>query len=128
MIEGICANAPKKQDNVLVEYLKEKACHTQLSPILKTKRYECALLRNKKQSTPVIPVFVADIDQHGVFKPFNFEKATSMLPAVPHFRKPAAEEAVKHLRYQKFERQRNRERDQRREERRERKSESENVN
>eukprot|EP00026_Physarum_polycephalum_P010311 Phypoly_transcript_10469.p1 GENE.Phypoly_transcript_10469~~Phypoly_transcript_10469.p1 ORF type:complete len:373 (+),score=31.70 Phypoly_transcript_10469:101-1120(+) len=79
VIEGICSKAPIDQDNVLVEY-------------------ECALLQYKKEGKPVIPVFVADKDQNSNFKEFDFGKAKSTLPTVPHARKSRANNMIARLR------------------------------
>eukprot|EP00026_Physarum_polycephalum_P003518 Phypoly_transcript_03531.p1 GENE.Phypoly_transcript_03531~~Phypoly_transcript_03531.p1 ORF type:complete len:802 (+),score=106.01 Phypoly_transcript_03531:131-2407(+) len=77
VIEGICAKATTTQDNVLVEY-------------------ECALLHYRKCGTPVLPVFVADVDQNGNFVEFNFGRNTP-LPDAPHARKTRANEMITQL-------------------------------
>jgi hypothetical protein len=59
------------------------------------------LLQNKKQGTPVIPVFLAEIDPSGDFTPFDFSKAKSTLPNVTHARGPKSGRAVAVLRYYK---------------------------
>eukprot|EP00026_Physarum_polycephalum_P002549 Phypoly_transcript_02556.p1 GENE.Phypoly_transcript_02556~~Phypoly_transcript_02556.p1 ORF type:complete len:750 (+),score=131.28 Phypoly_transcript_02556:408-2657(+) len=78
VIEGICTKATTGQDNVLVEY-------------------ECALLQYRKRGTPVIPIFVADIDEHGNFVEFDFTKANSLLPNAVHVRDTCANDVIKKL-------------------------------
>jgi hypothetical protein len=43
-LEMLKTNAPNKQDNVLIEY-------------------ECALIKNRLDGTPVVPIFIAEKDQ-----------------------------------------------------------------
>jgi hypothetical protein len=61
--------------------------------------YECALLQNRKCGTPVIPVFVAEKDQIGNLVEFDFGKAASTLPNVPHARKSRASNMITQVRY-----------------------------
>ena len=62
-------------------------------------RYECALLKNISQGTPVIPVFAAEMTPTGDFKPFDIKRASAALPHVQHARQASASNMIAELRY-----------------------------
>ena len=62
-------------------------------------RYECALLKNISQGTPVIPVFAAEMTPTGDFTPFDIRKVKASLPKVEHKRDASASSMLSNLRY-----------------------------
>ena len=62
-------------------------------------RYECALLKNISQGTPVIPVFAAEMTPTGDFIPFDIKRASAALPHVQHARQASASNMIAELRY-----------------------------
>ena len=113
-IEKICRTALTDQNNVLVEYLIiVLLClffffflnlnHLVLFffafwNMTKT-RYEGAILQNKLQGTPVVPVFVAETMPTGDFEPFDFRKVQATLPNVRHKRGASASDMLSNLWY-----------------------------
>lgn len=65
----IVNNSAKRQDNVLIEYPKHVTVIF-LYYIFDFMRCECALLRNRLDKTPVVPVFVAERENES-FKPVS---------------------------------------------------------
>ena len=62
-------------------------------------RYEGAILQNKLQGTPVVPVFVAEMTPTGDFEPFDFRKVQATLPNVRHKRGASASDMLSNLWY-----------------------------
>ncbi len=73
--------ATSQQDNVLLEY--HLVYNTFFCLIIY--RYECALIRNKLEKTPVIPVFLAEFDPNDPLKFVKFSRDTKF-PDLPHKR------------------------------------------
>ena len=61
-------------------------------------RYECALLKNKREGTPVIPVFAAELTGAGSFAKFDMKEVRKTLPKVPHARQATAARMIAKLR------------------------------
>jgi hypothetical protein len=76
-LEMLQTNAPNKQDNVLIEY-------------------ECALIKNRLNGTPVVPIFVAEKDQRDEYKPVNW---SMKFPDVEHCRSKSGTGTVSLLRF-----------------------------
>jgi hypothetical protein len=76
-LEIVKTNAPKRQDNLLMEY-------------------EYALIKNRIDGTPVVPVYVAEKDQQDEYRPVNFGMK---FPDVEHCRSKSVTDKVAFLRY-----------------------------
>jgi hypothetical protein len=70
-------NAPNKQDNVLIDY-------------------ECALIKNRLDGTPVVTVYVAEKDQNNSYRSINFGM---QFPDVEHCRSKSVTDKVSFLRF-----------------------------
>lgn len=63
-------------------------------------RYECALVRNWIEGTPVFPIFVADITINEASKAIVFQQLDKIsFPDVPHKRNPNAQQILDELGY-----------------------------
>jgi hypothetical protein len=76
-LEMLKMNAPNKQDNVLIEY-------------------ECALIKNRLDGTPVAPIFVAEKNQKDEYKPVNLRM---QFLDVKHYRSQSGTGTVSFLRF-----------------------------
>jgi hypothetical protein len=70
-------NAPKRQDSVLIEF-------------------EYALIKNRLDGTPVVPVYVAEKDQNNSYRSVNFG---TQFPDVEHCRSKNGTDKVSFLRF-----------------------------
>jgi len=80
VLKGIHKKASQgQQDNVLIEY-------------------ECALIENQVNGTPVLPVFLGEVDETSEsqkYAPFHFAEATALeLPDTPHQRNSDAQSEI----------------------------------
>ena len=65
-------------------------------------KYECALLLNAINRTPVIPVMVGERAVDGKFEKFDTNKAKSSVPDIPHIREEDAQSFIDELRHVYF--------------------------
>lgn len=91
VLKGICTNATKQQDNVLIEYHN----HALLIYRLMSVRYECAVILNKLFNVPVLPVFLPDIEVDNNFARFSTKVA---FPETPHHRDASSQLIIDELR------------------------------
>ncbi len=99
-LNDVASNAQSKQDNVLLEYPILLFSEFTFLPSLfyYYQRYECALIRNKIEGIPVLPIFLAEFDQNDSSKFVKFSRDINF-PNSPHSRNPSAQSIIDGLWY-----------------------------